>query len=730
MSRCWSVTLGGLCGLCGLLLWCGRPDRLLAQEQGRTPAAPLRAAQEQAGTPATPQASSQPWCHKVVHTPEQPKSGQPVTVMAMVSPRMSQVTLRYQLVEPGAYVELADPEYARNWTAVEMKRGAIDKGYVAYTADLPGDLQKHRRLVRYRITAVDEAGKSQISPMIPATPATAASPAKAGWASNYGYFVYDGLPAWRGAINPRSRNTRLSEAMTFSPEILGRVQVYHLLGKKRSIENATWNEQTPGNEYKYTGTLVANGRVYDHVRYRARGGIWRYALGKNMWKIDLPPGEHMRLTDDLGRPYPVGWNKLNLRSCFQLGYYGHRGEQGMYEAVNFRLWNMVGVPAPYLHWVHFRIIDEADESPADQYHGDFWGLYQAIENEDGRFLKTHDLPDGNLYKMVRGFTGELNHHGAGQPEDRSDLDAFLEAYTSGRPGEQWWRQNLNLESYYSYRSIIECVHHYDIYEGKNYSYYRNPKTGLWQVLPWDADLTWADTMHGDGEEPFNSRLLNRRPFLVEYQNRLREVRDLLFNPDQIDPLVDEVAALVWDPAHANSGILEADRRKWDYHPRVTDHRHAGQGKFYQATPTRDFAGMLQLMKQYVIERSQWIDTYLTNDPRIPETPTASYGGETGYPANGLRFSTESYRGRAECAAVAWRLAEVIPADKVKRDPRTPHAYEINALWQSEAKRPGEVSVPASAVKPGHTYRVRVRMRDTTGRWSHWSAPVEFTVGGK
>jgi hypothetical protein len=39
-----------------------------------------------------------------------------------------------------------------------------------------------------------------------------------------------------------------------------------------------------------------------------------------------------------------------------------------------------------------------------------------------------------------------------------------------------------------------------------------------------------------------------------------------------------------------------------------------------------------------------------------------------------------------------------------------------------------MTIPADAVRENRTYRVRVRHRDVTGRWSHWSAPVEFTTG--
>src|SRR4030095_8802160 len=40
----------------------------------------------------------------------------------------------------------------------------------------------------------------------------------------------------------------------------------------------------------------------------------------------------------------------------------------------------------------------------------------------------------------------------------------------------------------------------------------------------------------------------------------------------------------------------------------------------------------------------------------------------------------------------------------------------------------ETRIPPALVKVGRTYRVRVRMKDDTGRWSHWSLPVEFVAG--
>ena len=656
------------------------------------------------------------WLVSVKHTPKQPRSGEPVRIIAQVAPELSGVTLQCQLVEPGAYVELKDRAYQSNWVSFPMEPGKRFANGRTFSVELSGSLQKNRRLFRYRFTAVDAKGRHLTAPLT-----NSPSP-------NFAYFVYDGVPAWKAAINSRSSDPQQRTNLTFEAEAMRRVQAYHLIGRKTSIENVTWKEQTGGKEYKYTGTLVADGMVYDHVRYRARGGVWRYAMGKNMWKFDLPSDHHLQAQDDFGNPYPVPWSKVNLRSCIQQGNYGHRGEQGMFEAVGFRLFNLAGVAAPRTHWIQLRIVTEVEESTADQYAGDFWGLYLAIENEDKSFLKTHGLPDGNIYKMA-GDSGGLSHHGAGAATNRSDLDRFLSAYTGGNPSEEWWRANLNLASYDSYRAICECIHHYDISDGKNYDYYLNPLSQQWQVLPWDIDLTWSDNMYGGGEEPFKSRVLSRPVFGRDYQNRLREIRDLLFNPEQAGQVIDECASVIWDSAGAPS-MVEADRRKWDYHPVMAMGGQAGQGLFYQAAPSKDFAGMIQLMKKYVKTRGAWIDANLLRDRLIPATPLGICTGPAKYPANNLRFRASSYQGSNNFAAAKWRLAEITPTNAPPALLRAPRLHEITPIWESAelASATNEVTVPSGVVKAGQTYRARVRMKDSTGRWSHWSPPIEFVAG--
>lgn len=658
------------------------------------------------------------WCDEPKHDPAQPTSGKPVVVTTAVADGVLDVRLLYQVVEPGQYIEPKDPEYASKWTPLPMQAGAIKDGRTTYTATVPADVQKHRRLVRYRIAAQSTAGGKEL--IVPES-----DPRTPG--ANYAWFVYDGIPEWKGALKPTSSSAERRQPMTFPADVMRSVQAYHLIGKKQSIENATWHERSGGGEYKYTGTLVVDGIVYDHVGYRARGGVWRYALGKNQWKFDLNNDQRLAARDDFGQPYPVTWGKLNLRGIIQLGSYGRRGEQGLYESVGFRLFNLAGVPAPYTHYIQLRVINTAEESPANQFEGDFWGLYLAIENEDGRFLKTHDLPDGNFYKM-EGGTGTLESQGKKQPADGSDLKAFLNAYNSKDQPEEWWRKNLNLPSYYSYRAIVECIHHYDIAEGKNYNYFNNPKTGQWQVIPWDLDLTWADHMYGSGDEPFNRRVLSKPVFQREYQNRLREIRDLLFNPEQTHQLIDEYAAIIGGGA-AGATIAEADRRKWDWHPALTVSGEAGQGRYYQGADPKDFSGMIRQMKAYVDTRGKWIDKELLKETDLPATPTLRYAGPAGFSAAALAFQTDAYKGKDPFAAMQWRVAEITPAaEKVARPAR--RQYEITPVWQSDELTTftDKVTVPPGVVQPGKTYRARVKMKDSAGRWSHWSAPVEFKAG--
>jgi hypothetical protein len=112
---------------------------------------------------------------------------------------------------------------------------------------------------------------------------------------------------------------------------------------------------------------------------------------------------------------------------------------------------------------------------------------------------------------------------------------------------------------------------------------------------------------------------------------------------------------------------------WDYHWVVGDGAYptyldqpasnkAGQGRFYQAAATKDFPGMVKLMKDYVVARLTHMNS-ISSDTAIPNTPVIQYTGTPDYPANGLMFETSAFsdpQGNNTFGGMKWRIAEVTP----------------------------------------------------------------------
>jgi len=620
-----------------------------------------------------------PLLRQVNNYPKVPATADPtkITVKVTDTDGIQGVTLSYQVVDPGDYVGLNDARYETNWTDLPMNDDGVDGDMTPnddiFTALILPDTQVHRRLIRYRITAVDKLGLSISAPY-------ADDPQP-----NFAYFVYDGVPAWTGAIRPG-----MSPEVTFTADVMRSLPVYHLISKKSDVETATWMQKYGGSQYRWQGTLVYDGEVYDHINYRMRGGVWRYAMGKNMWKFDFLRGHYFQGRDDYGDKYGEKWDKLNFSACIQQGSFGQRGEQGMIEALTFKMFNLAEVPAPHTHWLQFRVIDEAHEngllnaahpgatSGGTQYDGDLWGLYMAIEQMDGQFLDEHGLPDGNLYKMEARY-GEKNNQGALAVEDNSDIRWFKDNYERN-PEADWWGTHVRLDRYYSHVAVQHACHHGDV-TGKNHFFYLNPElttnvwgtAARWSLLPWDVDLTWT-TYYGGMSDPFSrAGLLNRDPMSTQMKNRVREICDLLFNSDQTGQLIDEMAAIIDDP-NGGPGMVDVDRAMWDYHWVMDAGAYlshspsfkAGQDRFYRAAQNagleRSFEGMCQLLKSYVSSRQSHMAN-LYRDNAIPQKPGVDYVGASDFAANDLVFSSTPFsdpQGAHTFGAMKWRIAEVSP----------------------------------------------------------------------
>ncbi|HUT46281.1 MAG TPA: lamin tail domain-containing protein, partial [Sedimentisphaerales bacterium] len=162
-----------------------------------------------------------PHVRQVKHSPKQPKSGQAVTITAKVtdSDGVADVTLSYQVVEPGNYISIKDWQYNTNWTNIAMHDDGLNGDAIAsddvYSVQLQGSIQVHRRLLRYRITVTDNGGRGLIAPYMDDPQ------------PNFAYFVYDGVPAWYGADRPG-----VTAVVKYDTNVMNSLPVYHLISKK------------------------------------------------------------------------------------------------------------------------------------------------------------------------------------------------------------------------------------------------------------------------------------------------------------------------------------------------------------------------------------------------------------------------------------------------------------------------------------------------------------------
>jgi hypothetical protein len=623
-----------------------------------------------------------PIIRQVSHTPQQPKSGEAVTVTAKVTDSDGVLTVRllYQIVEPGSYVPVTLPNYPSttspttanvnyktNWTTVVMHddglNGDAAAGDGTYSVLLPASVQKHRRLIRYTLTAGDDQGVSIDVPY-------ADDPQP-----NFAYFVYDGVPAWKGAIQPGGTDAAKKAVVTYSAELMSSLPVYHLLSRATDVQNCQYNSSYDNRQYYFSGTLIYDGAVYDNVHYRIRGQYSTFQTGKNKWKFEFNRGHYFQARDNYGEKYQGRWHKMNVGTgVCPWWQYPHpssnwdQGTQGMVmnEVLGFHLYNMTGVPSCTTNYFHFRVIDSATEADAaNQYEGDFWGLYFTIEQADGAFLDEHDLPDGNVYRMDSGYN--QTHQGAGEVSTGADVATFINTYNA-RPGSAWWAQNVNLANYYNSKAVGVAINDSDRRPEYNCVYYHNSETGQWWMLPWDLDLTFEWGNHYTDWEHFRYAL-DYPEYGMAYKNRARELLDLLFNGEQASQVVEEIAAVIATPYGGNS-FVEANRAMWDYNPKTSK-----KGQFYannEFLKSKDWPGLVEYYEAFLTPSGPSGTSAATSygvkslvaeaaDTAIPDTPVVAYIGSAGHPLNNLKFQTSNYHSpvaSSTFAAMKWRLARV------------------------------------------------------------------------
>lgn len=737
-----------------------------------------------------------PAIRQVKHTPKQPKSNEPIVITAKVTDPQGVLSIKvlYQIVSPGNFIPaefpltynqlLTTPSLARtpnpafestaNWTEVPMADDGSGSDAVAgdaiFTGVIPG--QTNRILVRYRIVAED-ANTPSSSVRVP----YADDPSL-----NFACFVYDGVPPYV----PTDRTVRPEGlGYVYSSAVLTSLPVYMLITRAADLTECIAYDtslQIPRTNtvardcFNWEGAFVYDGEVYDHIRYRLRGYNQRYQLrNKRNMRFRFNEGRYFEARDQKGRPYPTEWRTLNTCKMF-----GPRddGNYGLAETMNYFLYNLVGVPAPFVHTFHFRVVDgveEAPTGPGGQYNGDFWGMALAMEDYDSRFLEAHGMEKGNLYKLKDGekrASEERRYQAAdavSNGEDYTNIVMNLHHTKS----ETWLTTYVDYDQWYLYETVQQAIRHYDIGmypeqenrtapvdtdAGKNLTWYFKPDPTnvlgkLWH-LPWDTEQSWGpngahqgwdmalvaiiDPTVTDGRAALNytGGVNVKTNLYLNYRNTLREFCDLVWNPETLNPMIDRFAAVITD-------FVPADRDRWKDHPLtgtaksdfgsledvVTDMKtFAFVGGTHWPVLDRPLTSMVAPGGRAVELENR--ANYGGDSNSIPNKPTVTAKYTNDFPIHNLVFVTSAFsdpQGAGTFGALKWRVAEVTDPTAPAYSPDADPLYEWRATWTSGeiTTFTNEIRIPPAAVTAGHAYRVRVRMKDNTGRWGHWSDPVQF-----
>ena len=673
-----------------------------------------------------------PIIKRVSRSSNSPSSGEEVEVYIELTNIKSleselDVYLEYQIVDPGNYIPKNATAYrsSENWIRVNMMPVKIKAEVTKFSAIIPKEVQKHRRLIRYKVLVKTRRNFKAYSPDTKHRE------------SNYSYFVNDGQKSFEGVS-------------------------FKDLSKLQSIELITSEDQTNKNilqgnfqDYRGEGTLVYKGKTYDHIQFRARGKNSRHNKVKRNLKFSLNNNKPLVPEDDYGTKYNRPRGKVSLSG----GWINDCNSHGLTEALIYKIASLTGGFNKHTDFCQLRIIDQPEEDGID---GDFWGVYQVMEDWGGTMLAEHDLPDGNLYTYKK---WALSHQGASGPFGESN-DAYTtwnEGVGDSKNGKSTDKrqdvsldfilQHLDLDYYFADLLLNEITGNGETnYMGQHsHREYYNPETKKWISQCGDYDETFGSN-HGklsiyprSESRPWrNMRGLLKREVLehdslkIEFSNLLRSTLDLLVNEQQVLMLLNNESSLIYNESKPINWT-DLDYTRWsnteeskmdysDYQKEVLDWYH--DWFFSRADHLLHDSITYNNYKLGEEKRSPTENSYFNEESLAPEAPIISYNGEENYSLNQLAFKCSDFVDKtAGFKALQWRVGEWSdPENKTYSDRKAP-IYEVEPFWTSGDLPMTAVDfiIPASAyLRKGRSYKIRARYKDDTNRWSHWSLPIQIT----
>jgi len=683
--------------------------------------------------------NSIPVIESVSKKPDAPLSNQAVTIKTKVTNSnllnsSLSVNLQYQVVDAGSYINKSEAAYGSSWSTISMYDNGLGIDSLSndgtYTALIPSNIQVHRRLVRYRIQVSTSGGYQKIYPD------------QNHRESNYAYFVYNGQSSFNG----------------ISLNQLSYLQEVHLLAKASAVNDYVDGTGYSGTDYPGEGTLVYRGKVYDHIGFRARGKDSRHFRLKKNLKFDLNNEHPIKVYNDYDKSYDVKRGKLSLSGSWVADGNAH----GLAESLIYKIADLTGSINKSTDYCQFRIIDGSSEGGDT---GDFRGIYLITEDFNADLIEEHGLPDGNIYSY-KPFA--LSHQGDEGPfgTNNSIYTNWNTAMGNSQDGctscavptqsQSFYENNLALDLFYNDWVMNEiCGNSETNYPGQHsYIEYYNPITQKWLIrgadydnmfgMPEDEKVVYNKNQSKDYRKvrvPLKDQLLNYTDFKKEIANRLRSTLDLLFNAEQLDHLLTSESSKIFNPNNTTNWT-DADKSRWE--GKLDGHGYQINYNNYQNDVIEWYRNWFNNRKNHLLNEStsyeDWdVDQYLYENPitniyeeednRVPAQPSITYNGPGGYPLDQLLFTNSSFSDNTgNFAALEWRIGEWSDPSNPAYNPLNKPKYEIETKWSSGEiyAFQNSITIPADAqLKVGRTYKIRVRYKDSTNRWSHWSEAITF-----
>ncbi|HOK76859.1 MAG TPA: CotH kinase family protein, partial [Verrucomicrobiota bacterium] len=235
-----------------------------------------------------------------------------------------------------------------------------------------------------------------------------------------------------------------------------------------------WFVEKPAAADGFSGTrgsVFFEGEFYDNVLCRVRGASGIY-YPKKSYKFDFNPGHHFRIATGSHRV-----DEINLNSTYQ-------DKAMVRQSLAFETYQQAGVPACDTRMVRV------------ERNGAFFSVAVLVEQVDETFLERHGLnPKGALYKVFNGLDSTSGvEKKTRQNEDSSDLQQLVSSVAMGNParGKNVF-ELLDLPEIINYLAAGVVVQDWDRAVKNYYLYCDTEGTGLWQMFPWDEDLTFGKT---------------------------------------------------------------------------------------------------------------------------------------------------------------------------------------------------------------------------------------------